>query len=1443
MLGLTLCFCQVLRTRLIPLNLRPKHALALPLCRNPMQLRWSSTAQDTRDHQVNDRTSAILHGKTKKNAEHTGFKKPDNASMQKVPQHQQAHSTKQKANVPGRPQTTRHPSHPQGKPEPLRSKRRAEEHTAQRPAQRRARPSLKDEAYIRSKFHIPTSQDYPELPNGFFKTVKPSVNDAIQGLAELHADFIELAKQGPHQCTLHYDSAARHEVVVGEGMTQKAAEQAAYLQLVASFHEQGILKEVLDRKSGLNQINQVSMKKEKEEEKDAMMDIYNYAARFDAVPKVGVEVTSMKQRGRQRQFIEVTVELLEQGIKVKGRGSTPLTADINAGKLFKEEAERYHALRGSEAIIIKDSGALTTDNASQFIDFYKIIRPGIKIDFESQRPTRSNIARQWSRIQVKINDEPVGEAAEMEKKKKAESTACLTACIALKKKQPDLLPRFFKALKSGNGQILKPVSPIDFNVDDDCSLVMRETLLAARKAGLPDEVDDVVLATAVSKSSRERYRESLSPNEMERRNSLLKQKRNFYLQNEKYADLRNKIAELPMNQYSRKVLDLVNNNVYSIIVGATGSGKTTQVPQILLEEAIMKRQGAACNIICTQPRRIAATSVARRVAEERAEPLQETVGYHVRFDSKLPQNGGSLTYCTTGILLQQLQHQPDDIMDHNSHLVIDEVHERDMQIDFLLILLKKIISRRKAQGAKVPQVVLMSATMDTELFAAYFQSEIPGEQPIGCPSLSVPGRTFPVKERYLDEIVKDMRATSSSSQLQAMHNDPNSNAFLGSEDRHRVDNPTTSVPSASKDEVSVIDWKRERKSSLEDGGVSILDEKENALIPFGLVACTIAHIAKTSKEGAILVFLPGLAEITRVEEKLMQHNFGVEFRDQSKFKIFMLHSSIPTSQTTVFDPVPTGCRKIILATNIAETSVTIPDVQYVVDTGKLREKQYDQQRRISQLLCTWISKSNAKQRAGRAGRVQNGNYYALYTKQRYESLRAIGLPELLRVDLQEICLNIKAQAFKTPIRDFLAEAIEPPSAKAVDASVNNLEALDCLTDEEEITPLGRLLSSLPVHPTLGKMIVLGIIFRCLDPMLLLGAASAERALFVNPLDARQKAQEVKLSFVEGSGSDHIALLNAVRELRRVRHENSEYATRDFAIRNFLHFNAFKTIESTAEQIADILVDAGLIPPTRQRFDYQIGDPVLNQNSHKVPLIKALLLAGVHPNLAVMATGGRAFRTPGERNTIVHPSSVNAIRERDRANDKNEPAYKRGAIYSYSSMARANDGNSLFLRDTTESTPLMVSLFGGKLKRNNERGNILEVDNWLPFYVNSTDRRTAKTVFEFRKAIERLLVVAFRDLGQLSANRRQRAGFDENGRGTFLADEKIRELFAEGLVEVLDRDVKAEEKTARTGWGTRPVMSGTVTRGPDRGSYRGYGLGDGERGRSGKPAFYADMMKI
>ena len=1183
----------------------------------------------------------------------------------------------------------------------------------------------------------------------------------------------------------------------------------AYLRLVAKFHDQGVLGAIFDRKSREHQQARSSRqaRASKPVERDAIIDIYNYSAKFDLIPNYHAGREEGYQRKSQYQ---VTLELPEKGMKAVGLGPEIGWAERNAAIEFKTKAEEHHLNLGDDSLVIKDSSALTAESAPQFLEFWKMARGYGYHTQITAKSDESNVPSQqdgdtWG-FQIFIDEQPVGPLTRASNKGKAESLAYLSAAVTLKKQDPGLFPRYLDALVAGHGKILKQLSPLDMRIDEDCSLIMKETLLAARRKGLPDTIDEMDaddLTSYVASSKRFQY--FPSPQMLDQLSKSLKHKLKAYREDPDLQRLRDERNDLPMNQYKAKVLDLIQNNTYSIVVGATGSGKTTQVPQIIFEHAIEGNEGGSCNVICTQPRRIAATSVSLRVAYERGESLQDTVGYHVKGENFLPKIGGSLTYCTTGILLQQLQREPDAVMDGISHLIIDEVHERDVLIDFLLILVKRTIKRRQAEGKSVPKVVLMSATIDTDVFANYFTQDGSTGEPEKCPSLSVPGRTFPVKEMYLDEILEDMSADGSwRSAFQAPGDTSaeyldaerafSQSASPGQAGSEAGGEAGGDVPAVVEDR-SVIDWKKKRKWSPDGESSNNTNEKEDSLVPIGLIASTIAHIAKTTTDGAILVFMPGIEEIDKVEDQLLNNSaLNVDFRATEQYKIYKLHSSIPDAQTAVFETLPQGCRKVIISTNIAETSITIPDVQHVVDSGKLRENQYDQVRRITALVCTWISKSNAKQRAGRAGRVQNGNYYALYSKERYDSLRAVGLPEMLRSDLQEVCLDIKAQAFQTPIREFLAEALEPPSPKAVDTSVLNLQALDALTDDEEITSLGRLLASLPVHPSLGKMIVLGIVFRCLDPILILGAGG-ERSVFTAPPERRIEALQAKIAFVEGSGSDHIALLTAVRELRRMRRAGDR-VQHEFAMRNFLHLAAYRHLENTARQIEDILIRSGIIPevPLGVRRNGEWGGPALNANSRNTALIKALLLAGTHPNLGV-SIGGPLFRTPGENDAMLHPGSTNA-QEFTGENTKQEFArFKYGKLFTYSTMQLSNDGRSTYLRETTESTPLMAALFGGRLKRDPRAPNIIELDSWLPFYVRGDRKNVAQVVVEFRKALQRLLIRTFQDLGTLAAQHRR-------GERTspYLADDEVRNIFATGLVDVLSRDVRSTEETRTKGWG-------------------------------------------
>lgn len=286
------------------------------------------------------------------------------------------------------------------------------------------------------------------------------------------------------------------------------------------------------------------------------------------------------------------------------------------------------------------------------------------------------------------------------------------------------------------------------------------------------------------------------------------------------------------------------------------------------------------------------------------------------------------------------------------------------------------------------------------------------------------------------------------------------------------------------------------------------DEVLDAEIPAYLIAMTISHIIKTTPpSGAILCFLSGWEDMQEVQRQLINMApLGIDYNDTNKYRIHVLHSTLPSiSQQEVFEPLPDpGMRKIILATNIAETSITIQDVVHVVDSAKVKETNYDPTKRMTTLLPTWISASSLKQRAGRAGRVQEGQYFCMMSQQRRELLDSFSIPEMLRSDLQEICLHIKSVDSSTKIASVLAEAIQPPDQLSVSDALTQLTSLGALDRNENLTPLGRVLATLPVEPSFGRCLILSCVFRCLDPVLTLCASLGTKDIFVSPLMRKEQ---------------------------------------------------------------------------------------------------------------------------------------------------------------------------------------------------------------------------------------------------------------------------------------------------------------------------------------------------
>lgn len=786
-------------------------------------------------------------------------------------------------------------------------------------------------------------------------------------------------------------------------------------------------------------------------------------------------------------------------------------------------------------------------------------------------------------------------------------------------------------------------------------------------------------------------------------------------------------GSLPMHAMKEEIVDLVRSNTYSILVAETGAGKSTQLPQFLLERSIADGVGAEHRIFCVQPRRIAASSLARRVSAERGEPLGETVGYKVRFDSQVMRSTGSITYCTTGILVQILQTNP-NILDTVSYILLDEVHERQVDLDLLILYLKRAVRLRKASGKHVPNIVVMSATLDVDLFSSYFQNETDDGELLPAPHLRVPGRSFPVHKRYLDECLQKFREVFPPKALSMILEEANTKMYL---DRYGLLlQPTETQPETQTAETTT-DTKAKDDDAIETSEQTMLDE--DFYVPTELIGLSIGYIVSESNEGSILVFLPGLRYLIDVERFLHEKGalLGIDFSDTQKFKIMQLHSSLPEGQEDLFGELQPGCRRIILATTIAETSVTIPDVRYVVDSGKRHQNVYEPRSRLTRMVCRWVSQSSIHQRAGRAGRVQHGEYFGVFPQNLYDRLRITAQPEIKMVDLQRTALLVKKANPDSSVGSVLSQAIEPPAPVQIQHAVNNLQALRAMDEHENITVLGSILTHLPVDPCYGKLVLLGIVFRCLDPLLILASLGADLPLFhiVSTPEARKELHQIRLGWANHTESDHISILNAFRDMRKAYYESPDPVAYAFSQR--IHWGRFREAMHVSRQLMSELTVRGLVPKHNVRYDpnYRFGGPDLNANAENVPLIKALLLHTLYPNLAVPTLRPRSsFRTIIDEKIDIGSAGVNAIQPK--------------CLLAYNIKMRPGVGAPVLL-NTTHVSPLSVCLFGGRLQGSNHQ---LIMDGFHEFTVrqvggSTQDHSKATMVLvNFRKALD--LVFSF-----------------------------------------------------------------------------------------------------
>ncbi|CAL0316400.1 unnamed protein product [Lupinus luteus] len=721
-------------------------------------------------------------------------------------------------------------------------------------------------------------------------------------------------------------------------------------------------------------------------------------------------------------------------------------------------------------------------------------------------------------------------------------------------------------------------------------------------------------------------------------------------------------STLPAYKEKEAILSVISSNQVMIISGQTGCGKTTQIPQFILESEIQSVRGAACNIICTQPRRISAMSVSERVAFERGEKLGESVGYKVRLEGTKGRET-HLLFCTTGILLRRL------LADRNlkgvTHVIVDEIHERGMNEDFLLIVLKDLLPHRPEL-----KLILMSATLDAELFSSYFNR---------APIMNIPGFTYPVKTHFLENIL-DMTGYRLTPYNQI---DDYGQERMWKMNKQAPRKRKSQIASTVEDAIRAADFSDYSPQTQES-----LSCWNPDCIGFSLIEYLLCNICKNEKPGAVLVFMTGWDDISSLKEKLLTHPV---LGDPNRVLLLTCHGSMASSeQRLIFEEPENGVRKIVLATNIAETSITINDVVFVLDCGKAKETSYDALNNTPCLLPTWISKVSAQQRRGRAGRVQPGECYHLYPRCVYDAFAEYQLPEILRTPLQSLCLQIKSLRLGS-ISEFLARALQSPEILAVQNAIEYLKTIGALDGNENLTILGRYLIMLPMEPKLGKMLILGSIFNCLDPILTVAAGLSVRDPFLTPLDKKDLAEAAKSQF-SGAYSDHLALVKAYEGWKYAEIDQGGY---EYCWKNFLSAQSMKAIDALRREFLCLLKDTELVDNNAASC---------NTWCHDVNLIRAIICYALYPGICSVVHNEKSFslKTMEDGQVLLYSNSVNA-------RETTIP-------YPWLVFNEKIKVNSIFLRDSTAVSDSAVLLFGGSLSKGDADGHLKMLGGYLEFFM-------------------------------------------------------------------------------------------------------------------------------
>lgn len=616
---------------------------------------------------------------------------------------------------------------------------------------------------------------------------------------------------------------------------------------------------------------------------------------------------------------------------------------------------------------------------------------------------------------------------------------------------------------------------------------------------------------------------------------------------------------LPMYTFRDDLLEAIDKFQVLVVVGETGSGKTTQLPQYLYEAGYTGPRGdkERMKIGCTQPRRVAAMSVAARVAQEMNVTLGQEVGYSIRFED-FTSDATILKYMTDGMLLREFLSEPD--LASYSVMIIDEAHERTLHTDILFGLLKDVARFRPDL-----KLIISSATLDAQKFSEYFDD---------APVFKIPGRRYPVEMCYRKQPEGDYVDAATITTLQI-----------------HMSQPLGSTPPA--------------EGELDEDG----QEK------------------KFQPSGDILIFLTGQEEVEDAAE-LLEKRLKSLGDKAAELVICRIYGALPSElQSKIFEPTPPGSRKVVIATNIAETSLTIDGISYVIDCGFCKQNSYNPSTGMESLVVTACSRAAAQQRSGRAGRTGPGKCFRLFTKHTFlTEMDENTIPEIRRTNLSSVVLLLKSLGINDLVRfDFM----DPPPIPTLMGSLEHLYALGALNDRGELTRLGRRMAELPLDPMLSKVLLQSEVYKCTTDILSVCAMlSVGGQIFYAPKEKRTLAEAARKAFFHATG-DHLSLLNVFAGWAGARFD------KQWCFENYVQYRSMQRALNVREQLKRLLprVEISLDEEAEENLD----SPGF-QNPNALDTLKSIA-AGYFYNSAMLQRTGSYTTYKTKQVVDIHPTSA------------------------------------------------------------------------------------------------------------------------------------------------------------------------------------------------------------